>query len=166
MMQHASLRNGNGEQAAHLEASDLGEKLEQAVHMALNEVVAILGFSLNPDDRAFAAILKAKTTILNSVLNAQVRVDERRFVKEDTEHDRASGETRGRQVAGHQQRHEGATRRPSGNRSGLFEEDHRRPAVRQENRPGKEEDYSPSHLRQDQGPDHRQAKVVSGESRE
>ena len=66
-------------------ASDLGEKLEQAVHMALNEVVAILGFSLNPDDRAFAAILKAKTTILNSVLNAQVRIDETRFrpVKED-----------------------------------------------------------------------------------
>jgi hypothetical protein len=59
--------------------SDLGEKLEQAVHMALNEVVAILGFSLNPDDRAFAAILKAKTTILNSVLNAQVRIDETRF---------------------------------------------------------------------------------------
>ena len=57
-------------------ASDLGKKLEQAVHMALNEVVAILGFSLNPDDRAFAAILKAKTTILNSVLNAQVRIDE------------------------------------------------------------------------------------------
>ena len=47
-----------------LSASELGEKLEQAVHMALNEVVAILGFSLNPDDRAFAAILKAKTTIL------------------------------------------------------------------------------------------------------
>ena len=53
--------------------------------MALNEVVAILGFSLNPDDRAFAAILKAKTTILTSVLNAQVRIDETRFrpVKED-----------------------------------------------------------------------------------
>jgi hypothetical protein len=66
-------------------ASDLGEKLELAVHMALNEVVAILGFSLNPDDRAFTAILKAKTTILNSVLNAQVRIDETRFrpVKED-----------------------------------------------------------------------------------
>ena len=65
---------GDGEQAAQLEASDLGEKLEQAVHMALNEVVAILG-----------AILKAKTTILNSVLNAQVRIDETRFrpVKED-----------------------------------------------------------------------------------
>ena len=47
MMKHASLVNGNGEQAAHLGASDLGEKLEQAVHMALNEVVAILGFSLN-----------------------------------------------------------------------------------------------------------------------
>jgi hypothetical protein len=64
--------------------SDLGEKLEQAVHMALNEVVAILGFSLDPD-RAFAAILKAKTTILNSVLNTQVRIDESRFrpVKED-----------------------------------------------------------------------------------
>jgi hypothetical protein len=52
MMQHASLINGNGEQAAHLNAPDLGEKLEQAVHMALNEVGAILGFSLNPDDRA------------------------------------------------------------------------------------------------------------------
>ena len=35
----------------------------------------------------FASILKAKTTILSSVLNAQVRVDERRFVKKDTEHD-------------------------------------------------------------------------------
>jgi hypothetical protein len=59
--------------------SDLGEKLEQAVHMALNEVVAILGFSLNPDDRAFSSILKAKTTILSSVLSAQVRIDETRF---------------------------------------------------------------------------------------
>ena len=59
--------------------SDLGEKLEKVVHMALNEVVAILGFSLNPDDRAFTAILKAKTTILSSVLNAQVRIDETRF---------------------------------------------------------------------------------------
>jgi hypothetical protein len=39
-----------------LSASELGEKLEQAVHMALNEVVAILGFSLNPEDRAFATI--------------------------------------------------------------------------------------------------------------
>jgi hypothetical protein len=79
MMQHASLTNGDGEQSAHIETSDLGKKLEQAVHMALNEVVAILGFSLNPDDRAFAAILKAKTTILNSVLNAQVRIDETQF---------------------------------------------------------------------------------------
>jgi hypothetical protein len=87
MMQHASLTNGDGEQSAHIETSDLGKKLEQAVHMALNEVVAILRFSLDPDDRAFASILKAKTTILSSVLNAQVRVDERRFVKEDTEHD-------------------------------------------------------------------------------
>ena len=68
-----------------LSAPELGEKLEQAVHMALNEVVAILGFSLDPDDRAFATILRAKTTILNSVLNAQVRIDETRFrpVKED-----------------------------------------------------------------------------------
>jgi hypothetical protein len=61
------------------QTSDLGEKLEQAVHMALNEVVAILGFSLNTDDRAFTATLKAKTTILSSVLSAQVRIDEARF---------------------------------------------------------------------------------------
>jgi len=53
--------------------------LEQTVHLALNEVVAILGFSLNPDDRAFSSILKAKTTILSAVLNAQVRIDETRF---------------------------------------------------------------------------------------
>jgi hypothetical protein len=53
--------------------------------MALNEVVAILGFSLNPDDRAFSSILKAKTTILSSILSAQVRIDETRFemAKED-----------------------------------------------------------------------------------
>jgi hypothetical protein len=55
--------------------------------MALNEVLAILAFSLDPDDRAFAAILKAKTTILSCVLNAQVRIDEQRFVKENTDHD-------------------------------------------------------------------------------
>jgi len=35
-MQHATMQNRNGEQAPRLEASDLGEKLEQAVHMALN----------------------------------------------------------------------------------------------------------------------------------
>jgi hypothetical protein len=52
-------------------ASDLGEKLEQAVLMALKEVVAILGFSLNPDDRAFSSILKAKTTILTSVFRLE-----------------------------------------------------------------------------------------------
>jgi hypothetical protein len=46
-----------------------------------------LGFALDPDDRAFGALLKAKTTILSAVLNVQVRVDERRFVKEDTEHE-------------------------------------------------------------------------------
>jgi hypothetical protein len=52
--------------AGDIGASDLGEKLEQAVNMALNEVMAILGFSLDPDDRAFSSILKAKTTILGS----------------------------------------------------------------------------------------------------
>ena len=59
-------------------ASDLGEKLEKVVHMALNEVVAILGFSLNPDDRAFAAILKAKTTILNWAVSKRRT---RRFIR-------------------------------------------------------------------------------------
>lgn len=53
------------------------------MHMALNEVLAILAFSLDPDDRAFAAILKAKTTILSCVLNAQVRIDEQRKVCSD-----------------------------------------------------------------------------------
>jgi hypothetical protein len=86
-MQHAMMQNGNGEQDPRLEASDLGKKLEQAVHMALNEVVAILGFSLDPDDRAFSSILKAKTTILGSVLNAQVRVDDRRFAGATSAHD-------------------------------------------------------------------------------
>jgi len=73
--------------AGDIGASDLGEKLEQAVNMALNEVMAILGFSLDPDDRAFSSILKAKTTILGSVLNAQVRVDDRRFAGATSAHD-------------------------------------------------------------------------------
>jgi hypothetical protein len=86
-MQHATMQNGNGEQAPRLEASDLGERLEQAVDMALTEVMAILGFSLDPDDRAFSSILKAKTTILGSVLNAKVRVDDRRFAGATSAHD-------------------------------------------------------------------------------
>ena len=46
------------------------------------------GHYLDPDDRAFSSILKAKTTILGSVLNAQVRVvDDRRFAGATSAHD-------------------------------------------------------------------------------
>jgi hypothetical protein len=45
------------------------------------------GHYLDPDDRAFSSILKAKTAILGSVLNAQVRVDDRRFAGATSAHD-------------------------------------------------------------------------------
>jgi hypothetical protein len=45
------------------------------------------GHYLDPDDRAFSSILKAKTTILGSVLNVQVRVDDRRFAGATSAHD-------------------------------------------------------------------------------
>jgi hypothetical protein len=54
-------------------------------HAMMKHASLVNGNGEQPDDRAFATILKAKTTILNSVLNAQVRIDETRFrpAKED-----------------------------------------------------------------------------------
>ena len=59
--------------------SDLASKLELAVNEALDETLAILRLRPETDDRAYQAILRAKTTIVNSVLSTQVRVDEGRL---------------------------------------------------------------------------------------
>ena len=48
MTQHAALTNGDGEQSAQFKEFDLGEKLERAVHMALNEVVSSWGLLSTP----------------------------------------------------------------------------------------------------------------------
>jgi hypothetical protein len=62
-----------------------GEKLEQAVNMALDEVMAILGFSLDPDDRTFSSILKANDRL--SWALSSTRVDDRRFAAATSAHD-------------------------------------------------------------------------------
>lgn len=55
---------------------DLAGKLEAATALALDEVLGIMRMQLDPDDRTFQTILRAKSAIINSVLNTQVRVDE------------------------------------------------------------------------------------------
>ncbi len=59
--------------------------------------------------------------------------------------------SRVRRFAGHQQRDRGTTGRSAGDRQSLLAEDHRRPSLSRQDGPGEKKDYSPSHLRQDQG---------------
>jgi hypothetical protein len=60
---------------------DLAGKLETATSRALDEALQILRLELPPDHRAYQAVLRAKTTILNSVLTNQVRVDEAKLTQ-------------------------------------------------------------------------------------
>lgn len=62
--------------------SDLAGKLELVVGNALDEALAILRLRPETDDRAYRAILRAKTTILGSALNTQVRVDGERMTQQ------------------------------------------------------------------------------------
>jgi hypothetical protein len=55
---------------------DLAAKLEAATSLALDEVLGIMRMQLNPEDRAFQAVLRAKSAIINTVITNQVRVDE------------------------------------------------------------------------------------------
>jgi hypothetical protein len=59
--------------------SDLSAKLENLVSMALDEAERILRVQVPPDDRAYQAVLRAKTAIFNGALINQVRVDETRL---------------------------------------------------------------------------------------
>ena len=58
---------------------NLANKLEAATSLALDEVLAIIRMQLDPEDHAFQAVLRAKSAIINTVLNTQVRVDEARL---------------------------------------------------------------------------------------
>jgi hypothetical protein len=49
------------------------------VSLALDEAEGILRVQVPPDDRAYQAVLRAKTAILNGALTNQVRVDEVKF---------------------------------------------------------------------------------------
>src|SRR5208283_5834506 len=55
---------------------DLAGKLEAATSLALDEVLGIMRMQLDPEDRTFQTILRAKSAIINTVLTNQVRVDE------------------------------------------------------------------------------------------
>jgi hypothetical protein len=55
---------------------NLADKLEAATSLALDEVLGIMRMQLDPEDRAFQAVLRAKSSIINTVISNQVRVDE------------------------------------------------------------------------------------------
>ena len=55
---------------------NLAAKLEAATSLALDEVLGIMRMQLDPEDRTFQTILRAKSAIINTVLTNQVRVDE------------------------------------------------------------------------------------------
>ena len=59
--------------------SDLSAKLELAVDASLDGMLDILRLQPDVDDRAYQAILRAKTTVMNTALGTQVRVDEGRL---------------------------------------------------------------------------------------
>jgi hypothetical protein len=64
---------------AQPDAPGLATKLENVVSLALDEAESILRVQVSPDDRAYQAVLRAKTAIFNGALANQVRVDEVKF---------------------------------------------------------------------------------------
>jgi hypothetical protein len=65
--------------SANGSAPDLAAKLENVVSLGLDEAERILRLQPDRDDRAYQAILRAKTAVLNGALTNQVRVDETRL---------------------------------------------------------------------------------------
>jgi hypothetical protein len=62
---------------------NLAAKLEAATSLALDEVLGIMRMQLDPEDRAFQAVLRAKSAIINTVISNQVRVDEAKLKNSD-----------------------------------------------------------------------------------
>jgi hypothetical protein len=54
----------------------LAAKLENVVSLSLDEAESILRVRVSPDDRAYQAVLRAKTAVFNGALANQVRIDE------------------------------------------------------------------------------------------
>lgn len=60
-------------------APDLSNMLERGVALALQKGTEVLGMSLDPTDRQFAALLRAQTAMAGHLIGAQIRVDEARL---------------------------------------------------------------------------------------
>jgi hypothetical protein len=58
------------------DAADLATRLERGVSRALDEALDILNTKVGRDDKAYQAILRVKGTIVNTLVSAQIRVDE------------------------------------------------------------------------------------------
>jgi hypothetical protein len=58
------------------EPLSLAAKLENIVSLSLDEAESILRLRVSPDDRAYQAVLRAKTAVFNGALANQVRIDE------------------------------------------------------------------------------------------
>ncbi|MBL1258009.1 hypothetical protein [Methylocystis sp. Sn-Cys] len=59
--------------------ANLSALLEHGVALALQKGMEVLGMSLAPADRQFAALLRSQTAFAGHLINAQVRVDETRM---------------------------------------------------------------------------------------
>jgi hypothetical protein len=59
--------------------ADLATRLERGVSRALDEALDILNTKVGRDDKAYQAILRVKGTIVNTLIGAQIRVDEGRL---------------------------------------------------------------------------------------
>ncbi len=66
-------------------AADLATRLERGVSRALDEALDILNTKVGRDDRAYQAILRAKSTIVNTLVSAQIRVDEHKLRARQTD---------------------------------------------------------------------------------
>jgi hypothetical protein len=88
-----SSSQGNGSPALVPLPSDgqhplLPALLSDGTRLSLQRAIEVLGASPDPGDRNFATILRAQTTIISTLLNAQLKVDETRL----REKQRADGE--------------------------------------------------------------------------
>ena len=56
--------------------ADLAAKLETVVGLALDEALSVLQTRVGMADKSYQAVLRAKSSLINTFVNAQVRVDE------------------------------------------------------------------------------------------
>jgi hypothetical protein len=66
-------------------ALDASDDLEALVKKSMRKLDAILDLTLDQDDEAFATILRVQMTGVQTVLNTQVRVDDQRLKKKQSD---------------------------------------------------------------------------------